>query len=385
MKSIRTGLACLSFLLPALGLAQLPPGISGTWYNPQQSGHGLSVEILDEDRALAFWYVYDPHGNPVHLYLDGRIEGRRIEATAYAPHGMRFGSFRATDLALPVWGEVALAFNSCDRGVLQWDSDLPEYGSGSSEIQRLTRISGLDCEWSPSSETLAALFTGFEHSSAFGQYPHAYAAVDETGELWALTPLPGKPDAVPGRSFVGLPGSITRARIAQDGSLNFKRYYSDWILGRPNAQIPTRVHGQFDASGGSLGFAFDSGRGHSLSLSPASAQLQRPLSTANLVGRWPVPMRGQFVDAVGELDVGEEGALCLRVGLVILEPECRMTGTLRLASGNSAFVEFELDDQEFPALPTYSGRGWLQIAPDGQRLVLVGDNGPIGFGLIGRR
>lgn len=385
MKSMRTTLGCLSFILPALGLAQLPPGISGTWYNPQQSGHGLSVEILDEDRALAFWYVYDPHGNPVHLYLDGRVEGDRIEATAYAPRGMRFGSFHNPDLEMPVWGEVALHFNSCDRGVLQWDSDLSEYGSGSSEIQRLTRISGLDCEWSASNEAPAALFTGIEQSSTFGPHPHAYAAVDETGELWALTPLPGQPDAVPGRSFVGLPGSITRARVTEDGSLSFKRYYSDWVFGRANAQIPTRVHGQFDVSGGSLGFAFDSGRGHSLSLSAAPAQLHRPLTTANLVGRWPVPMRGQFVDAVGELDVGEGGALCLRVGLVVLDTDCRMTGTLRPASGNSAFVEFELKDQEFPALSTYSGRGWLQTAPDGQRLVLVGDNGPIGFGLIGRR
>ncbi len=148
MKSMPSSLVCLALLLPSLASAQLPPGISGAWYNPQQSGHGLSIEILDDKRALAFWYVYDPQGNPVHLYLDGRIEGRRIEATAYAPRGMRFGSFRREDLELPVWGEVALDFSSCDKALLQWDSDRPEYGSGSSEVQRLTRISGLDCEFS---------------------------------------------------------------------------------------------------------------------------------------------------------------------------------------------------------------------------------------------
>ncbi|SDD12834.1 hypothetical protein [Aquimonas voraii] len=385
MTSIPRSLACLALLLPALASAQLPPGISGAWYNPEQSGHGLSVQILEDQRALAFWYVYDAEGNPVHLYLDGRIEGRRIEATAYAPRGMRFGSFRDTDLRMPVWGEVALDFSSCDRGLLQWDSDQPGYGSGSSEIHRLTHIAGLDCELGDAAQSAFALFTGIEQSAASGVRPTAYAALDENQTLWMLTPLATRADAVPGRSFVGDPGAVTRARIKQDSGLEFSRYASDWIFGRANALQPMRAEGSFDTEGGSLSFSFDAGRGSSLSLSPSTQQAVAPLTTGLLAGRWPVPMRGQFFDTVGELDIGGEGELCLRVGLFELEAGCRLQGRLRVASANPGFVEFELEDLEFPAQAAYRGRGWVQREGGLQRLVLVGDNGATGFGLIGRR
>lgn len=385
MKSMPRSLACLPLLLPALTAAQLPPGISGAWYNPEQSGHGLSVEILSESKALAFWYVYDPQGNPVHLYLDGRIEGRRIEATAYAPRGMRFGSFRREDLEMPVWGEVALDFSSCDRGLLQWDSDVSGYGSGSSEIRRLTRISGLDCELTSGGAGSITLLTGIEQSAASGAKPAAYAAVDENQTLWMLTPLATLADAVPGRSFVGEPGAVTRARVRADATLEFSRYTSDWIFGRANALQPTRVEGQFDSGGGALNFSFDAGRGHSLSLAPSPQQAVAPLSGELLAGRWPVPMRGQFFDSAGELEIGTEGDLCLRVGLFELEPGCRMQGSLRVVAANPGFVEFELQDREFPTQATYRGRAWVQRGDGVERLVLVGDNGPTGFSLIGRR
>ncbi len=385
MKPLLASLTCLALSLPAVALAQLPPGISGAWYNPQQSGHGLSVEILDDNRALAFWYVYDPQGNPVHLYLDGRIEGHRIEATAYAPSGMRFGSFRTEQLQMPIWGEVAMDFSSCERGTLRWDSELAEYGSGSSEIRRLTRIAGLDCELDSSAPTQAALLTGIEQSSFFGALPQAYAALDENRTLWMLTPLSSPADAVPGRTFVGTPGWVTQARTALDGSIEFKRYGSDWILGQPNAQLPSRASGQFDADGGSLSFAFDSGRGHSLSLSASPQQVLSPLAPTVLAGRWQVPMRGQFLEAVGELEISTDGALCLRVGLATIEPECRLQGRLQPVAANPAFIEFELSDRQFAAQPAFRGRGWVQRGDSVERLVLVGDNGPIGFGLIGRR
>lgn len=379
------GLAVATLAVCPLAQAALPPGISGAWYNPAQSGHGVSVEILDAERALAFWFVYDGQGNPLHLYLDGRIEGHRIEATAYAPRGMHFGSFRSADLQMPAWGEVTLQFDSCDRGLLQWNSDLPGYGSGSSEIRRLTRISGLDCQFDADGTTRAALLTGIEQGTGVGVLPAAYAAVDENQTLWMLTPLSTLADAVPGRTFVGAPGAVTQVRIAQDGSLEFRRYGSDWILGRPNALLPTRAGGTFDANGGALNVTFDGGRSHGLSLSPSAQQAVAPLSASVLAGTWPVPMRGQFLNAAGELEIGADGTACLRVGIIELEASCRLEGRLQAVAANPAFVEFELSDRQFPAQPAFRGRGWLQRGEGIDRLVLVGDNGPIGFGLIGRR
>ena len=53
--------------------AALPAGLSGGWFNPQASGHGLSVQILDPERALMFWYVYDHEGKPMPLPYTVRL------------------------------------------------------------------------------------------------------------------------------------------------------------------------------------------------------------------------------------------------------------------------------------------------------------------------
>ena len=43
------------------------PSWSGAWFNPDQSGHGISVEILDDERTVIFWYAYDLDGKPTWL------------------------------------------------------------------------------------------------------------------------------------------------------------------------------------------------------------------------------------------------------------------------------------------------------------------------------
>ena len=145
-----TAVACLLGLLPlSLAHAALPAGISGAWYNPEQPGHGLSVEILSDTSALAYWYVFDPAGNPVHLYLEGQVEGSRINATAWHSRGMRFGSFDPAEHQLRRWGTVTIDFADCNAALLGWNADGPAgagYGSGELPINRLTSIAALPCQ-----------------------------------------------------------------------------------------------------------------------------------------------------------------------------------------------------------------------------------------------
>ncbi len=374
MTSMPRSLGCLALLLPALAAAQLPPGISGAWYNPEQSGHGLSVEILDDARALAFWYVYDPQGNPVHLYLDGRIEGRRIEATAYAPRGMRFGSFRRDDLDMPVWGEVALDFSSCDRGLLQWDSDLPEYGSGSSEIRRLTRIAGLDCEFDAQPPTVYALTIDRD------VYPdgRGYAARDEQGRLWALETVSAfHPDAIPVTGYVGFPGALIKARPREDASVELSRYSMAPWLNAPSAV--SSAAWQAEANGGVLGLQLDNGSSERWQFAPSASPLSQPLTLASLAQNWLVVTRTQFFNLPVGLRIGADGSLCFDLG-----SDCRYRGTVSLRTGSAGFFEFSLSDTTRSDLP-FVGRGWLQGEGDSLRIVLVGDNGPTGIGLVGHR
>ena len=41
----------------ATGFA-IDPGISGVWYDPNQSGHGLCIEVLPDSRFSASWFAW---------------------------------------------------------------------------------------------------------------------------------------------------------------------------------------------------------------------------------------------------------------------------------------------------------------------------------------
>lgn len=127
----------LAACLAGSAQAGLPLGLEGSWYSPPQSGHGLTVERIDPERALLFWHVFDPEGRPLTLYIEAALEGERLVGEALAPMGMRFGSFDPSELELPVWGQVSLEFLDCNQAVLRYDAVAPGYGQGEIALTRL--------------------------------------------------------------------------------------------------------------------------------------------------------------------------------------------------------------------------------------------------------
>jgi hypothetical protein len=137
---------------------QLRPSWSGSWFNENQSGHGITVEVLTDGRAVVYWMTYDADGNQLWLFavsdeiyevaLTGLfIPTIRIEATAYYTDGMRFGSFNPDDVNLTEWGQITLTFPYfwCDSySGLAWEPIVPGFSSGEVEIQRLTEI--IECK-----------------------------------------------------------------------------------------------------------------------------------------------------------------------------------------------------------------------------------------------
>lgn len=120
--------------------------MSGNWYNADQSGHGLQVEMLDNGRVVIAWYTYDGDGRPLWLFGVGTVNADGIHAELSAFEGGRPpADWSAGDAEATPWGSVALRFESCETGILTWDSDDPDFGSGELELQRLTAIGGLRC------------------------------------------------------------------------------------------------------------------------------------------------------------------------------------------------------------------------------------------------
>jgi len=133
------------------------PSWSGAWFNPDQPGHGISVEVLDDERTIFYWYTYDPDGKPIWLVADGVnndvlmtgliIPFIRVEATAYYYEGMTFGHFDPVTRNEQEWGTIILDFPylECNSAHMEWYPTMAGFTQGSTDLVRLTSLYGLDC------------------------------------------------------------------------------------------------------------------------------------------------------------------------------------------------------------------------------------------------
>ena len=120
--------------------------MSGTWFNPDVSGAGLVLEILDDGRALLTWYTYDESGQQMWLYGVGAVQGDSIDVvdvfrTEGDPFAQNIANNPATNLP---WGEVKLRFQSCNQMVLSYDGGVI-FGTGEISFSRLTHIQNHSC------------------------------------------------------------------------------------------------------------------------------------------------------------------------------------------------------------------------------------------------
>lgn len=130
--------------------AQFMPELSGHWYNPEQDGHGLTVNVVDAGRTIIYWYVYDEGGNPDWYLLDGlnygpapsldenhRVLGRMLQC-----EGMRFGEFDPDRNRCTEVGDFAVEFGSCSDALFSWTTN---GDAGQTPLQRLSHLRGLEC------------------------------------------------------------------------------------------------------------------------------------------------------------------------------------------------------------------------------------------------
>jgi hypothetical protein len=131
----------------------LPGRLSGSWYNPDQSGHGLSLEVVEGgERLLAYWFTFDDLGNQAWIIGDGTVDesGTSVTMDATLHTGGRFPpDFDPEDVEGTPWGTMTLAFEDCSNGTLSWDSELAGFSDGEMPVERLSTISGFGCTTPP--------------------------------------------------------------------------------------------------------------------------------------------------------------------------------------------------------------------------------------------
>jgi hypothetical protein len=123
------------------------PGFTGSWFDSAQSGHGLMLEILSDNRMLAMWFAFNPEGSQQSWFGGvGTYSGATATIIDVArPTGGRWiPNFDANNIVRSPWGTLTFTFTDCNHGRVDFNSGLG-YGSGSMNLLRLTQPAGLAC------------------------------------------------------------------------------------------------------------------------------------------------------------------------------------------------------------------------------------------------
>lgn len=128
-------------------------GITGTWYNSSQSGHGFMLESLGGGNLLLAWYTFDSYGDPIFVIgLGEMISNNTVRVNMKFVAGMVFGTFDPTNVVREDWGTVDMTFLNCNLADIVYNSTYTDrygttYGSGSFQVTRLTAIENLPCNF----------------------------------------------------------------------------------------------------------------------------------------------------------------------------------------------------------------------------------------------
>ncbi|MGE5089089.1 MAG: hypothetical protein ACM3QY_08180 [Candidatus Levyibacteriota bacterium] len=156
-------------------------GFSGAWYDPQQSGHGLFLEVLPGNKLLAWWFAFTPDGTQQSWFGGvGTISGNTATVPVALTQGGRWiPNFDPSKVVGVPWGTLAFTFSDCNNGRVDFTSSFPGYGSSSMTLVRLTLLAGLSCSDAVGSSAMAAqgMWTG---TTSLGESVRAFILDDGT-------------------------------------------------------------------------------------------------------------------------------------------------------------------------------------------------------------
>ena len=97
---------------------------SGSWYNPDQSGHGFSMGFGkaadDSPLAVIYWYTYDSLGNPIFLLGTGVLDGSTLQIQFESPYGMKYGDFDPDSVVRENGGIGTFTFSDANNGTFSY-------------------------------------------------------------------------------------------------------------------------------------------------------------------------------------------------------------------------------------------------------------------------
>lgn len=124
-------------------------GMNGIYYVPGiANGHYVSVQrIHDNNDVMVFWNTFDSNGNPAWIYGVGALTSDRHIHAQMARNigGVLQPGGPATGAKASSWGSVDIDLTNCSAAQFNYQSDLPEFGSGQFPLTRLAFESAVNC------------------------------------------------------------------------------------------------------------------------------------------------------------------------------------------------------------------------------------------------
>lgn len=356
-------------LVPATGFSarSIDRFLTGSWYNPAQSGHGFSIEVAANGQVVVYWYTYHPDGTPTFILAVGQAQGDTVVADAWYNTGMRFGVFDPAERTESPWGTIKITFHSCSSATVEYASSFQHdgvaFGSGSFPIQRLVTIDQLQCQ----NDARAGIYEGLVYSDLDNAIYYGYVLVAPGGEMAAYSD--------------GGVGVFGQAQVA-GGALNFS---GTAVSLNPDAIDAATITGDGDFSAEHRLFAFydiaggDSGWGDFYA---TPALYRRGLTLAALAGSYDV--RNAFTGFTGTATLAANGSI---TGSDVLG--CQYAGNVSIPDTRFNLFEVSFTISNCPGYNgVYEGLGsqidWFFV-DDAQGLRVLVTDGEFGFMLLGNK
>lgn len=384
-------LAMALLVWPLSSLASVGGGVSGYWYNPEQSGHGLSVTVPDLDRGIAIWHVYDEQGHPLTLYLDGEISGRSLSGTVYAPTGMVFGEFDPATLEMPVWGTAEIRFDDCQTASLSWQSEQVGFASGDMGLQRLAMPVGMQCAMPVENPIAPGIYHGerLSEGSVLERQQLVVGMVDESGRFWLGQEVSGGVSLRrrhPYRSAIAIPTRVIAENHVELKGLTawyplFSRVESDSLEGLRGWWQATEQEAEFQLYNGtalensSIGF-------HLVSGEPIGQEWLRDIAISDLAGTFEF-LTHMTITYKMSVTFNDQGLGCYSASEVAeaCHSQLRLTRNEQVDGLFNVTFARAGEDQETPM----TGRAWVLQDGDEQHLHIVVNNGSDHFSVFATR
>ena len=190
------------FLTPSQKTAYaITQAASGSWYDTTHNGEGWLLEVLTLPTAgkngekgtpgiaVAYWFTYPSVeslakgvvASQAWFVGVGEIVGDTIHfKNATNPEGGRFGAgFNPAQVQQPIWGDFMFRFDGCDTGTMSYVGS-PAWGTGALNLERITRVAGLNCAARARNSKVTEISAGISGS---------WFDPSHTGEGWLIEVL----------------------------------------------------------------------------------------------------------------------------------------------------------------------------------------------------